>query len=260
MVSTDYSTISYEKASDRVYIEFDRPDSRNALTVELYDELSAAMHRADGDEDVMSIIVSGAGSAFSAGGDFEEMLPEVLAGDGHVPSRGIADDRIGDAMLKHHLVRTPIIAAVNGPAMGGGMEFMLATDIRVASDEAVFQLPEPRLGLPHGGGSNPRLPRQIPYCRAMEILLTGDSLTPEEAESVGLVNEVVPHDELPAAADRYADLIAENSRLAVRTIKEIVVRSLNEPLEQAFYSEREYARKVYESDEARRRLEAMRAE
>lgn len=113
-------------------------------------------------------------------------------------------------MLKHNLIQTPIITAVNGIAIAGGTEFLQATDLRVAEEHAVFGLPEVTWGLAPAGGSHTRLPRQIPYCRAMEILLASNRISAEEASKMGLVNKVVEKGGALEAADAHADSIAEN--------------------------------------------------
>lgn len=243
-------SIQYEKDDDRVYITLDRPDARNALTEEMVGDIAQALNRADEDGDVLSIIVTGAGEeAFCAGGDLKSMIPAITSGDFPL-GRGIAEDPEQDMMLKHNLIRTPIIAAVNGVALAGGTEFLQATDIRVAEEHAVFGLPEVSWGLAPAGGSHTRLPRQIPYCRAMEILLTGDRISAEEANEMGLVNKVVEKGDALAAADEYADSIAENGPLAVRKIKEAVVRGLSVPMEQAFYTEEAIVSEALNSKDA----------
>ncbi len=214
-------------------------------------EMAEALTDADEDDDVRAIIVTGAGDeAFCAGGDLAKMIPAITAGEFEM-GRGIAEHPEGDMMMKHNLIRTPIIAAVNGIAIAGGTEFLQATDIRVAEEHATFGLAEVRWGLAPAGGSHTRLPRQIPYARAMEILLTGDPIDAEEAKQMGLVNKVVPKGKGLAAAEEYADSIAENGPLAVRKIKEAVVRCRSLPMEQAFYTEEAIVREALDSEDAK---------
>lgn len=243
-------TIKYEKDEDRVYITLNRPEAHNALTEEMVYDMAEALNKADDDDDVLSIIVTGAGEeAFCAGGDLESMIPAITSGEFPL-GRGIAEDPEKDMMLKHNLIRTPIIAAVNGISVAGGTEFLQATDLRIAEEHAVFGLPEVTWGLAPAGGSHTRLPRQIPYCRAMEILLTGDRISAEEASKMGLVNKVVDKGDALEAADEYADSIAENGPLAVRKIKEAVIRGLSVPMEQSFYTEEAIVSDALESEDA----------
>ena len=245
------NTITYETADNRAYITFDRPEKHNSITEEMVYEVAAALQEADEDESVRAIIVTGAGDeAFCAGGDLGSMIPAITAGTFPL-GRGISERSEGDMMLKHTLVRTPIIAAVNGIAIAGGTEFLQATDIRVAEEHATFGLSEVSWGLAPAGGSHTRLPRQIPYARAMEILLTGDPIDAEEAYQMGLVNKVVEKGEGLAAAEEYADSIVENGPLAVRKIKEAVLRCRSLPMEQAFYTEEAIAREALDSEDAK---------
>ncbi|WP_254533629.1 enoyl-CoA hydratase-related protein [Natrinema gelatinilyticum] len=244
-------SIKYEKGDDRAYITLNRPEAHNALTEEMVTDIAEALNKADEDDDVLSIIVTGAGDdAFCAGGDLGSMIPAITSGEFPL-GRGIAEDPEKDMMLKHTLIRTPIIAAVNGVALAGGTEFLQATDIRIAEEHATFGLPEVSWGLAPAGGSHTRLPRQIPYCRAMEILLTGDRITVEEASKMGLINEVVEKGKGLEAAEEYADSIAENGPLAVRKIKEAVIRGLSVPMEQAFYSEEAIVSDALDSEDAK---------
>lgn len=244
------NTITYETRDQRAYITLDREEHHNAITEEMVDEIATALNEADEDDEVRAIIVTGAGEeAFCAGGDLGTMIPAITSGEFPL-GRGIAEDPEKDMMLKHNLIRTPIIAAVNGIAIAGGTEFLQATDIRVAEEHATFGLAEASWGLAPAGGSHTRLPRQIPYARAMEILLTGDRIDAEEAYQMGLVNKVVEKGEGLAAAEEYADSIVENGPLAVRKIKEAVIRCRSLPMEQAFYTEEAIVGEALDSEDA----------
>jgi enoyl-CoA hydratase len=144
----------------------------------------------------------------------------------------------------------PIVAAVNGPCVASGMEMLLGTDIRFASPNAVFGLPEVCRGLFASGGSTVRLPRQIPFVHAMDILLTGRYLSADEAARIGLINEVVARDQLLDRALAMAETIAANSPTAVIGTKESVMRGLGLSLPQAFKLEREVGDIVFGSDDA----------
>ena len=144
-----------------------------------------------------------------------------------------------------------MIAAVNGRALGGGTELTNACDLRVAAEHAIFGTPEAKVGLLPGGGSLTRLPRQIPYARAIEMLMVGDPFTAQQALEMGLLNYVVPRDQLMAKARALADSLAENGPLAVRKIKEGILRGSGLPLDQAYQVENEVSAVVMQSQDAR---------
>jgi len=215
--------IIYEKKDKIAYVTLNRPEAMNALDPETDQELEKAWKDIAEDQNVWVAILTGAGDkAFCAGADLKKLIPlrkEWARKAELKPSSYMT--------LKGVEVWKPIIAAVNGHCLAGGMEMLLGTDIRIAAEHATFGLPEPRWGLMTGGGSTVRLPRQISYCRAMEILLTGDRITAQEAYEIGLVNKVVPYSELMPTAQKMAERICENGPFAVQRIKESVVRSLH---------------------------------
>jgi enoyl-CoA hydratase/carnithine racemase len=175
-------------------------------------------------------ILTGAGArAFSAGNDL--VYTAQHAGDAPAP-RSPSKGGFGGMTARFDLWK-PVIAAVNGWAMGGGCEMALASDIVVAADTARFGLPEPRVGLYAGAGGIHRLPRQIPLKLAMGMMLTARNIDAQTAERYGLVNEVVPHDRLMEVADRWANEILECAPLSVRGTKEGAMRGLDLPLESA---------------------------
>ena len=212
-------TVSYAVTGSTAVVTLDRPTAHNALSVRMIRELAEAFDAAQRDTDIRAIVLTGAGNrAFSAGGDLAELIPRLTAGELDIltpdPSKRFFSD-----------VFTPIIAAVNGICLAGGLEILLGTDIRVASERSIFGLPEVRWGLIPGGGSHVRLPQQVPWAVAMQLLLTGDHIDAREAHRVGLINEVVPAEQVHSRALEIADLIARNSPGAVRTAKEIAVRA-----------------------------------
>jgi enoyl-CoA hydratase/carnithine racemase len=243
MPELDTEEILYEIDDYIAYITFNRPDSMNSMTFEMMEKGAEAIIDADDRDEVRAIIVTGAGdTAFSVGGDLEEMIPEA----GDLMDEDLDHDQLNeDLMLKEDLVTTPMIAAVNGMCIGGGLEFLLATDIRVAEEHAQFSLQEAKWGVAPGGGSHVRLPRQIPYCKAMEILLTADLFSAEYAADAGLVNEVVPEGESLDRAEEIAHSIAENSPFAVKKIKEAAERGLNAHRDEAFEIETEVTNDVF---------------
>jgi enoyl-CoA hydratase len=155
-----------------------------------------------------------------------------------------------DAVLRSLTLYKPIIAAVNGPCVAGGMELLGATDIRIATEHAVFGLMEPKRGLFAGGGSTVRLPRQIPYAAAMEFLLTADAVPASRALEVGLLNEIVPEDELWERALGWAHRITANAPLAVQATKESVLRGSALELEAAYRMEAEISHRVFATEDA----------
>lgn len=156
-----------------------------------------------------------------------------------------------DAILRGLELYKPVIAAVNGLALGGGTEMTNACDLRVAVEHAVFGTPEAKVGLLPGGGWLTRLPRQVPYAKAMEILMIGEPFSARDALAMGLVNYVVPRDQLLAKANELAAKLAANGPLAVRKIKEGILRASGRPLDEALRIEDEVSAVVLASMDAR---------
>jgi enoyl-CoA hydratase len=237
-------------------LTMNRPAARNALSPEMLVRLARAWYEFRDTRDLRVAILTGAGDAdFCAGGDLKRTMP-LLTG-----ARQPEDEwdhalmanltQFTDAILRGFALYKPVIAAVNGNALGGGTEMTNACDLRVASAHAVFGTPEAKVGLLPGGGSISRLPRQIPYAKAMEILLLGEPFSAAEALAMGLVNYVVPHGELMDRARALATRLAANGPLAVRKIKEGVLRTSGLPLAQALAIEDEVATAVMVSKDAR---------
>lgn len=202
-------------------VTLNRPDQLNAMTLDMVRDFVEATRMLDADPAVRAIVLTGAGrKAFSAGGDLKTLLPAIMDAGWDI----LNPDPTARFLSS---VFTPVVAAVRGACIGAGFEILLGTDIRIASTDAIFALAEVRWGLIAGSGSNVRLPHQIPWAVAMELLLTGRSITAERAADVGLINHVVdPEDVLPQAMS-VARLIAENGPVATRTAKEVAVRSMS---------------------------------
>ena len=207
-------------------VTLNRPEVLNALHADANDELAGVWDDFAGRDDLWVGIVTGAGErAFSAGNDLKVQAAGKRRPNG---PRGFAG-----LCHRFDLIK-PMIAAVNGVAMGGGFETALACDIIVASESAVFALPEPRVGLIAGGGGVHRLPRSIPMKRAMGMILTGRRVPAREGFELGFVTEVVPDGQALQAAKRWAAMILECSPKAVGASKQAAYRGLDEPtLEQA---------------------------
>ena len=201
-------------------VTIDRPEVLNALHPPANFELEQVFDDFASDSDLWVAIITGAGDrAFSAGNDLKF---QASGGRVEVPKRGFG------GLTARFDTDKPIIAAVNGLAMGGGFEVALACDLIVAADTAEFALPEPRVGLAALAGGVHRLPRQIPVKQAMGMILTGRRVSAEEGLRLGFVNEVVPRAELMQAARRWADAILECAPLSVRASKQAAMDGLDE--------------------------------
>jgi enoyl-CoA hydratase len=254
-MSVTASHLLVDKRDGIMTLVMNRPDARNSLSPQMLVRLAEAWYEFRDSKDLRVAILTGAGDEdFCAGGDLKRTMPLVTGArqpEDEWDRRLLADLRqFTDAILRGFELYKPVIAAVNGNALGGGTEMTNACDLRVASERAVFGTPEAKVGLLPGGGSISRLPRQIPYAKAMEMLLLGDSFSAREALEMGLINYVVPHDELMNKARAVAKRLAENSPLAVRKIKEGVLRSSGMTLLEALRIEDEVSVAVLSSNDA----------
>jgi enoyl-CoA hydratase/carnithine racemase len=213
-------------------VTLNRPSVMNALHKPAHFELHEVFNGFAADPDQWVAIVTGAGDrAFCAGNDLKW---QAAGGE-----RGWNSSGFGGLTLRFHNDK-PIIAAVNGVAMGGGFEVALACDLIIASENATFALPEPRVGLAALAGGLQRLPRQIGLKRAMGMILTGRHVSAREGLELGFVNEVVPAGEALRAAERWAEQISQNSPMSIRASKQGVMEGLNVPLPEAMIAQREY--------------------
>jgi enoyl-CoA hydratase len=215
-----YKTIIYEKKDNIGVLIVNRPDKLNALSNELIKELGIFLDDVETDNELRVLIITGAGEkAFVAGADIQELVTrDALLGRRVSRIRQAIFSRIENLPI-------PVIAAVNGYALGGGLELALACSIRVCSERAQFGAPEVKLGIIPGDGGTQRLPRLVGLGRAMEMILTGDFIDAAEAYRIGLVNRVAPHEELMENAMELAKKIAARPPLAVQYAKEAVNRS-----------------------------------
>jgi enoyl-CoA hydratase len=257
------SDLIYEKKDGIAYLTLNRPERRNAFSPKMMVQLAEAWHDFRDDDDARVAILTGTGpESFCAGGDLELLIPLITGARKPADEwdeKLAADLRlILTAILRPFELYKPIIAAVNGHAVAGGCEILQATDLRVASKNATFGLAEVQRGLVPGGGSMVRLPRQVPYCKAMEILMLGDRITAEEAHRIGLINEVVEPEEVLPRAEEIARRLARNGPLALRKIKEVVLRTNGLPLAEAFEIENDCSAVVMSSKDAREGPRAFR--
>ncbi|UCE87726.1 MAG: crotonase/enoyl-CoA hydratase family protein [Deltaproteobacteria bacterium] len=215
-----------EKDGPVVTVTMNRPERRNALSPEMLVGMYDAWQMIDEDADVRVAILTGGGGTFCSGADLKAMAEDNQGSDRERIQRRFAEDPElhWKALLRHHRLTKPLIAAVEGFAVAGGTEILQATDIRIAAETATFGVTEVTRGLFPLGGSTVRLRRQIPYTLAAEILLTGRHVSAQEAKAIGLIGRVVPHGEALAEARTVAAQVAENGPLAVQA----VLRSLRE--------------------------------
>jgi enoyl-CoA hydratase/carnithine racemase len=238
----DYEFLLYERRGRVVWITLNRPEVLNAMHPPLSAEIDDAWDRFRDDSQAWVAIITGAGErAFSAGADLKWRASEGDALRGNRASVRAA--RRGLECWK------PVIAAVNGYAVGGGLELAMSCDIIIAAEHARFGLPEPRRGLVADAGGIHRLVRRIPFGLAMGLILTGNFIEAHEAREVGLVNEVVHAGELRDAAQRWADEISQCSPLAVQACKEMAVRGLQVSFGEAVDMDYSSFRRLEESED-----------
>jgi enoyl-CoA hydratase len=225
--------IHYEQDSEHVVlITIDRPEARNAADMEHFKALREAWEQFAADDGAWVAIVTGVGEAFFSGADLKKYVPEITKFSKEISEKGATElngFRLDDgirAVLRNWPLYKPVIAAVNGFCTAGGMEMLGGCDIRVACPEAKFAVMEPKRGLFAGGGTTVRLPRQIPWALAMEFLLCADLIPAERAFEMGLLNGVVPRDELLDAAREYARRMIANAPLAVQATKQSALQGL----------------------------------
>jgi E-phenylitaconyl-CoA hydratase len=236
----------YEKKDRIAYITINRPEAMNAMDPETYTELSEAWMDVRDDPDVWVAIITGAGDkAFSTGADLKKTIGRPVEAWHFWQTQ---EEQILNRGLE---VWKPIIAAVNGYCLAGGMTLLLATDIRIAVEHATFGLSEVSRGILPGNGGTQRTIQQLPYPIAMYFLLTGERMNAEDALRAGLINKVVPLHDLMAEAERIARRICENAPLAVRAIKELAVRGQYLPIEYGLRLEQSIQRVLSSTDDAK---------
>jgi enoyl-CoA hydratase len=235
-----------EQREHVLIVTMNRPQARNALSPAMMALMRQAWDRVDADPDIRVCVLTGAGGAFCAGADLKAMTSD------HPGSRlGDFDLAVIEPLLKGRRLTKPLIAAVEGPAIAGGTEILQATDIRVAGTSARFGVSEARWGLFPLGGSAVRLPRQLPYTLAADLLLTGRHVTAAEALSMGLIGHVVPDGQALDKALEIAAVIAANGPVAVRAILRTIRETEGLAENDAFAIEAKIGASVFASDDAR---------
>jgi len=250
------SAIEFEKRGQQAWITLNRPDHKNLMNGEMFVQLVDAWDEVRADDQVRVAVVTAAGDEdFCCGGDLGGLIPLWTGArqpENEIEERLLADPMIPDKiMLKSEPLYKPVIAAINGRALGGGTELLQATDIRIAAEHAIFALPEPKSGVVPGAGSMVRLARQLPWAHAMKILLSGEPVSASDALAMGLISEVVPADRLRERAEELAANVCRQAPLALQAIKRTALDTHTLPWADAFGFEMEQAGAVMMSQDAR---------
>jgi enoyl-CoA hydratase len=250
--------IHYEPQGDHLLlITIDRPERKNALDLYHFRDLAQAWRDFRDDDDLWVAVITGVDGCFMAGADLKDYIPQITDLSRRISEGEVAEIdgcKLSDgteAVLRNVNLYKPVIAAIDGPCVAGGMEMLGGVDIRVATPRAKFGVMEPKRGLFAGGGTTARLPRQLAYPAAMEFLLTAEAFPAERALQLGLLNEIVPEDRLADRAREWAARICANAPLAVQATKESVLRGLAVDLKEAYRIEGELAAKVFSSEDAK---------
>lgn len=230
-------------------IQLNRPKELNALNLQVMGEIRDALQMLDKDDDVRAIIITGNERAFAAGADIKQM-----AGKGAIDMLKIDQFSTWDQIRK---TKKPIIAAVSGFALGGGCELVMTCDMVVASETAQFGQPEIKIGVMPGAGGTQRLPRAVGKVKAMEMVLTGNFISAEEALRYGLVNKVVPAEIYLSEAVRLARDIVKQSPLAVQLAKESVLKAYEMPLQEALSFERKNFYMLFATEDQKEGMNAF---
>lgn len=248
--------LDYEKKNGIAYLTINRPEVHNAMDPETLVGLADAWEDYKKDDSLCCAIITGAGEkSFCAGADLAKLIPLITGArkpetdaDNAIRSNPMLPQK---ALLRDFELWKPVIAAINGHAIAGGMELVQATDIRIAAENATFGLQEVKWAIFPMGGSTVRLPRQMPFCNAMEILLTGERIDAQEALRLGFVNRVVPQDKVMEEAERVAGIIAGNGPLAVKAIKQATIQNIGLTIKDGLKNEMTLAMPVFMSQDAK---------
>jgi len=251
MSAQESEPLKWEKQNEVAVLTLNRPHAMNSFDMELMAEHKRRLEEFEADDDLRVLVYTGEGRAFSTGIDIRK-APDFLYRD--------AEDRHRTWVTPCSMgISKPTIAAVNGYAFGGGCELALGCDLRIASEKAIFGLPEVLLGALPGGGGTQTLPRLIGLGDALLLMLTGESIDATEALRLRLVQKVVPEDQLMEAAMNTAEAICRGGRNAVPMIKEVATKGLNLPIDEALWLEQVYFQRNREEaiDEIEERLRAF---
>jgi enoyl-CoA hydratase/carnithine racemase len=247
--------LTVEKQGHVVTVTMNRPQTRNAINPEMLCRFCDAWDLIDGDDDVRAAILTGADGTFCAGADLDRLVGRSLR---NLPPEDEFEQRIRDdfqlifkGLLRNHRLRKPLIAAIEGSCIAGGVEILMSCDIRIAGEGARLGVSEVKWSLFPQGGSTTRLPRQIPFTKAMEVLLVGDHYSAREALEMGLIGRVVADGRALAVAREFADKIAANGPVAVRNIKAAVLEAECVPDQAAREIEMRLGMEVFSTEDAK---------
>ncbi|MEM2103741.1 MAG: enoyl-CoA hydratase/isomerase family protein [Candidatus Bathyarchaeia archaeon] len=253
-MSSEFKRIIYEKREGVAWITLNSPERYNALDYEMRKELKTVLEEAGKDAGIIAVVIKGSGKAFSAGGDvraFAEMKPiEALE----------LIKEVGTAFVLGKIIREmpkPVIAAVNGYCLGAGFELAQSCDIIFASEDAVFGQPEISVGLIPGGGGTQRLPRLVGEKKAKEIILTGDRISAKDMAELGLINRVVPADQLMNVVNEFIEKIRSKSPIVVAAAKEAVNASLETSLSEGFKYEAQLFAQLFSTEDQKEGAKAF---
>jgi len=235
--SADEGVVLYEKRDRIAYVTINRPEARNAVSPEVHRAMIAAWADFAEDDSVDVAILTGAGDAFCAGADLKEYIPPIVAESNVADIREIAELGLNGFTRGMHRIYKPIVGAINGWALAGGLETALACDIRIASDRAMFGSFEVRRGFHHGDGGIVRLVNTCGTGIALEMLLTAEPIDAQRALQCNLVSKVVPHERLMAEAETVARQILRNSQRAVRSAKQTILDTVGKTLDEQLRNE-----------------------
>lgn len=243
----------FEKRGHTAIVTMNRPEAKNAFSPNMLGRMLDAWERIDGDDDIRCAILTGAGGTFCAGADLKAMnsTPDPDNEDEHTRRYREDAGAAWKALLRHYRLTKPLIAAVEGHAIAGGTEILQPTDIRVAGESATFGVAEARRALFPLGGSTVRLRRQIPYTLAAEMLLTGRTITAEEALRFGLIGHVVPDGQALDTALEIAEQVNSNGPVAVQAIKKSLQETESVPEDEALKIELELGMPVFGTEDAK---------
>ncbi len=268
--------IHYAKDGHIVTITIDRPEARNSLDLDHFGMLADCWIRYRDDDEAFVAILTGVGDVYCVGADLKKFITQVTERAAALRAGGSKKVEPGSnysfsdslvAVLRDGAetrdgrifeLHKPVIAAINGICAAGGLEMLWNTDLRVVADDTFIQLSEPRRGLFPGGGSTVHSVRQLSWCNAMEVLLLADRITPQRALEMGLVNAVVPRDQVMATARQFAETICKNGPLAVRACKESAKKSTFLDLKAALDFEMSLSSRVFGSQDAKEGVAAFR--
>ena len=244
-----YNTITFEHSDRVALVTINRPDSLNALNQEVMAEVADVFARIDRDKDIAVSVLTGEGRAFAAGADIKEMQPQSFS-DMYVEDFFGLWDRFAAC-------RKPVIAAVNGFALGGGCELAMMCDMIIASEKAKFGQPEIKLGVTPGMGGSIRLTKAVGKAKAMDMVLTGRMIDGTEADRIGLVSRVVPHEQLMETAMAAAKEIAGYSIPSIMAAKEMVGRALELPTTEGVKFERRLFQGLFGTEDQKEGMSAF---